>query len=316
MMRVNIWMAIMVPAGSFAAADSPTPLELLAAVLATVLAGGLAVVINDILDRDKDEVTAPELPLPSEVVTLLQARVFAIALALCVIGLWALASTTFLGWVLALVVSGVGGILVVLYSFAKPYGLVGPVVGGVAYSTIPVAAWAAAGGGVGPYPIEIVIVYAVLIGTGGIIHAAIRDVDSDGKVGNRTVAVRLGPERALRLGTGFYLCSTACVAWAGVISSHAAAGAALSLATALTVLYAHRTAHRRMTGLGVGRVTRVTATRPVTLSRLACHVAMIAIVSPLLAAVVGAISLVVLPLQVARYRARIYCGGLRKELEA
>lgn len=314
MMRVSVWMAIMAPAGSLAAADSPSPLELLAAVLATVLAGGLAVVINDILDREKDEVTAPELPLPSGVVTLSQALVFAVVLAFCTITLWALASATFLGWVLALFVSGAGGVLVVLYSFVKPYGLVGPLVGGLAYSTIPVAAWSAAGGGIGPYPIEIVVVYAVLIGTGGIIHAAIRDVDTDAEVGNRTVAVRLGAERALLLGTGFYLCSTVCVAWAGIVSSHAAAGVAFSLATALTVLYAHLTAHRQMTGSAPGRVMRVNAMRPATRSRLACHLAMIAIVSPILAAAVGAISLVVLPLQIAGYRARIYRGGLREEL--
>jgi 4-hydroxybenzoate polyprenyltransferase len=316
MMRVSIWMAIMVPAGSFAAAESPSPAKLLAAVLATVLAGGLAVVINDVLDREKDEVTAPELPLPSGVVTLSQALVFGGAVALCTIALWGLASTTLFGWVMALLASGGAGVLVVLYSFAKPYGLIGPVIGGLAYSTIPVAAWSAAGGGIGPYPIEIVIIYAVLIGTGGIIHAAIRDVDTDAEVGNQTVAVRLGAERALLLGTSFYLGSTICVAWAGVVSSHAAAGAVLSFATALTVVYAHLTAHRRMTGSITGRVMRVNAMRPATLSRLACHLALIAIVSPLLAAAIGAISLVVLPLQIAGYRARIYRGGLRKALEA
>jgi len=316
MMRVSVWMAIMVPAGSFAAADTPSPVELLAAVFATVLAGGLAVVMNDILDRKKDEVTAPELPLPSGVVTLAQALAFAAALTICTIGLWAVASTTLLGWVLALVISGFGGLLVVLYSFAKPFGLVGPLVGGLAYTTIPVAAWAAAGRGEGSYPIEIVGIYALLIGTGGIIHAAIRDVDTDGEVGNLTVAVRLGPRGALSLGTAFYLASTVCVAWAGIVDSRTAAGIALSVATILTILYAHLTAHRRMSGSAAGRATRVNAMRPVTLSRLACHLAMIAIASPLLAAAVGAVSLVVIPLQIVGYRARIYRGGLKEALES
>ena len=316
MMRVSIWMAIMVPAGSLAARERPDAAEVLAATLATVLAGGLAVVLNDILDRRKDQITAPELPLPSGIVTLPQALIFAASLVACAIGLWGVASTSLLGFALALLVSGFGGVLVVLYSFVKPFGIVGPLVGGAAYSTIPVAAWFAAGWGVGPYSIAVVLLYAFLIGTGGIIHAAIRDVDSDAEVGNRTVAVRLGAERALDLGTLFYVSSCACILWAGLESSHIAEGVALTAATATAVLAAHRVAVRRQAeSETLGRPMRVRAMRPATLSRLACHVALIAIVSPLLAIAVAAVSLALLPLQIAGYRARIYRGELKRALE-
>lgn len=317
MMRVSIWMAIMVPAGSFAAGNEPSSLEIIAATAATVLAGGLAVVINDILDREKDELTAPELPLPSKVVTLRQAEVFAGILVGCIIGLWAVASVSLIGFAFALLVSGLGGALVVLYSVAKPYGLAAPVVGGCAYATIPAAAWFAAGGGDGPYPMGVVLLYAVLIGTGGIIHAAIRDVDTDGDVGNRTVAVRFGPERALDLGTIFYLGSTGAVLWAAAASSHLALGMVLTTAAGGAVLSAHHVAAKRQSDTqAFGRVKRVRAMRPATLSRLGCHVVFIALVSPLLAAAIGVVSVALLPLQIAGYRSRIYRGGLRQALEA
>jgi 4-hydroxybenzoate polyprenyltransferase len=317
MMRVSIWMAIMAPAGSLAARHWPSPLEAAAAALATVLAGGLAVVINDILDRGKDEVTAPELPLPSGLVTLSQALTFAAFLVAVTIGLWGLASTSLLGFALALVVSGIAGMLVVLYSFVKPFGIVGPLVGGCAYATIPVAAWFAAGWGAGQYSIVTVIVYAILIGTGGIIHAAIRDVDSDAEVGNRTVAVRLGAERALDLGTFFYVCSCGCIIWTGLETSDVLAGVTLTVVAVAAVLEAHRIAKRRQVEGGTaGRVMRVRALRPATLSRLFCHVALIALISPLLALTIAVLAAALLPLQISGYRSRIYHGGLKRSLES
>jgi 4-hydroxybenzoate polyprenyltransferase len=317
MMRVSIWMAIMVPAGSLIAENAPSTIEVIAALAATVLAGGLAVVINDILDREKDEITAPELPLPSGIVTPRQALVFAGFLAVCIISLWALASTSLAGFIFALAVSGVGGLLVMLYSFAKPLGIIAPIAGGCAYATIPVAAWFAAGGGSGPYSITVVIIYAMLIGTGGIIHAAIRDVDSDAEVGNLTVAVRLGPSRALGFGTFFYLCSTGCILWAAAASARFMEGLMLTAATTIVMLFAHRSAVKRLDDASsLGRPAHVRAMRPATLSRLGCHIALIAVVSPLVAVAIGVVSAVLLPLQIIGYRARVYGGGLRRALKA
>src|SRR5262249_2677360 len=57
-------------AGWFAATDHPGYARLVAIPVALGLAGGVVNVPNDVLDRKKDAVTAPELPLPSGIVTL------------------------------------------------------------------------------------------------------------------------------------------------------------------------------------------------------------------------------------------------------
>lgn len=317
MMRVNVWMAIMTPAGTFAARHTPSPLQGVSAAGATIISGGLAVVINDILDRHKDDVTAPDLPLPSGIVSLRQAIVGGCVLAISAMGLWAVASVSWVSFASALAVSVLGGVLVVLYSLVKPYGVVAPVVGGCAYAAIPAAAWLAAGGGEGVYPIAPVLVYAALIGTGGIVHAAIRDVDSDADVGNRTVAVRYGARRALQLGAALYLCSAGCVLGAGFASrdSVALGVAAATLAAVVVVLTYRAAARQHGEAAETGRIARVRAMRPLTMSRLGCHLAFIAVAVPALAAVVGIFSLMFLPLQIAGYRKRIYGGGLRGDLE-
>ncbi|HEY3827828.1 MAG TPA: UbiA family prenyltransferase [Solirubrobacteraceae bacterium] len=316
MMRMNIWMPIMVPGGWLAARHPASDWKLLAAAVATALAGGLAVVINDILDRKKDAVTAPELPLPSGVVTLPLALLTAATLAVCIVGFWRIASVSWVAWAYVLGVAALGGALVVAYSFAKPYGIVAPAVAGCAYATIPACAWLATGGGRGAYPVILALLYAMLIGAGGTIHAALRDVETDAEVGNWTVAVRLGPERTLRLGSILYGSATMCVLVVALTGGHPDSRVPLVALAALGIVSAHTYAARLQLRSGtLGRAGRAKAMRPATLSRLGSHLALIAEGSVPIAAVVGCASAVLLVAQIFGYRRRIFQGGLRHSLE-
>jgi 4-hydroxybenzoate polyprenyltransferase len=182
------------------ASESATAYGRLAAMVAAVMVGrAIANVVNDILDEEKDRVTAPELPLPSGIVTRTQARVLTLLLGTCLVILLGLASTDWTGFALGLAGSIACGACVGLYSLVKPYAFLAVPVTGGAYLSVPVTAWMVGGGGWSPET-AVVFFYGLLRGLAANVFSTYRDVDRDVEVGNYSVAVRLGARRALALG--------------------------------------------------------------------------------------------------------------------
>lgn len=182
-------------------AESAPDYGRLAAYFGVVLGlRNLAVIINDILDAPKDRVTAPFLPIPRGAVTSMAAAELAVAsfgIALGVLVWLGVLRLPLLPPVLTLLACGV---LTPLYSASKSWGLLSSVISASVHSVPAMGAWWFAGrANLNSFLLLMVVV--MLHGMQVNLQAALRDVDGDPKVGNRTWAVRLGPARAFDTAT-------------------------------------------------------------------------------------------------------------------
>jgi 4-hydroxybenzoate polyprenyltransferase len=309
-MRTNFAMyAIVAPAGWLVAAHPPGPLRLLAITAAIAISGGASNVFNDILDAEKDATTAPELPLPSRLVTFNQAATLLGGLALVVVTLLALASTSVERFAAGAALIAAAAVAAAIYPFAKRWAVVPLVLKGIAYADIPLAAWAVAGGGpVGP--LLPVLAFAFFFGIASNVHATLRDVDADGLVGNQSISVLLGPERALKLAALLDFIAASMILVVGATQERLAIGAALAGTVLLALAITYASVQRRQAGAH-GRRERTTSVRPVDHARTASQVAVVMAVSLPVGAVVGAVAAWVVAFLGPRYRRRVMAGGLR-----
>lgn len=178
--------------GWLAARHPPSDGRLVAMIGAVTIGRALAAIANDILDEEKDRVTAPKLPLPSGLVTVPQAAITAGTLTIILLGLVWIAAGGLPQFLAGVIGIAAGGAVFGSYSFVKPYALISIIVTGVAYMSAPLTAWLVAGGGWSA-TIAFVLVYSLLRGFAANVFSTLRDVDRDGDVGNLSVAVRLAP---------------------------------------------------------------------------------------------------------------------------
>lgn len=210
MTRPGSLVAGLIAIPGWLAADGSPSVGHLAAFVGAMMAGRAgANVLTDIFDREKDRVTAPELPLPSGLVTVPQAVGLFCFIVLAILLLLALASETFSSFLLGLAGFAFGGIAIGIYSFVKPYAWAAMTVTGLAYLSAPLTAWLVAGGGWSGEA-ALVFVYSLLYGAAANVFSTLRDVDKDGAVGNFSIAVRLGPLRALKLGLSLQTLTALC----------------------------------------------------------------------------------------------------------
>jgi 4-hydroxybenzoate polyprenyltransferase len=182
---------LLAAAGWFAGAKPGAAWHIAAiGALAGLLRGCIAIV-NDVLDRNADAITAPTLPIPSGLISVQQALLFlviqlAIALAAGYLGLGSLPRLGLVAFVFFLVV-----VCTVIYSLTKRLGALALIFSSPLMVAAATAGWIGAGeGDVAAF--TLVAVCAGLYGLNAQLIAALRDVDKDPAAGNRTVAVRYG----------------------------------------------------------------------------------------------------------------------------
>jgi 4-hydroxybenzoate polyprenyltransferase len=178
-------------------------------ILGVALLAGASQIINDWADREKDAVTAPYLPIPAGLI-----------------------SPTLAGWacglilVLALILIGIGtpgvsarlmafsvviGIAacVYLYSAIKHMGPIASVFIALPYTAPAALGWIAGGGGWNRV-IALLLCDFFLTMLFSNTFAAIRDLDRDGEVGNRTLPAMIGARAAFVI-SGALLVVSLCV---------------------------------------------------------------------------------------------------------
>ncbi|MQY03731.1 UbiA family prenyltransferase [Actinomadura macrotermitis] len=307
--NINMWPAVM---GGVAAAHPLGVWRIVGLVVFTAAAGGALFIVNDILDADGDRVTAPYLPLPSGLVTVGQA--------------WAATGAYFAAGIAALylacgtpgrfgVAAGLTAATVVLsmaYSKVKDGGVVASVVISIPQTIPAVIAWYLAGGG-RPWALALVVVYHLTACVSNNILAALRDVDLDPQVGNRTLPVRLGAARAFRLAAVVaYLALVPVAALSALLPSWTG----LPVAAVALVLMAG--SHRRTLATfgepGRGRIQRMADMKVFKSGEFVRHMAVVACFSVPAAAVTGAALYLMLWGGGRVYRARMINGGIRRSL--
>lgn len=297
------------------AAPSAQPVRLVAMLLAIALFGGLVQVVNDVLDREADAVTAPYLPLPSGLVTVPQAVATAVVTGMLVVAALGVAAETLIRFGVA--AGCLVGVLLILiaYSTLKRFTLLGPLAHGVMTALVGASAWQAAGGGQGR-DAALVLGFVLVLGVANNLHSGLRDIDRDGVVGNRTFAVRMGGRRTLLAVAGLDL------AGATLLVPLAVGRETLPVMLPLLLVgigwrwWALRGLLPRIERAGLTRAERLAGLTNVTLSRLVTTVLATVALAPLLALVVTAVMAGVMVLLMRGYGRRVIGGGLRAALDA
>lgn len=293
------------------AASGSTSVGRLVALVGAVMAGRAgANVLTDIFDREKDRVTAPELPLPSGLVTLPQAIGLFCLIVSAILLLLALASETFSSFLLGLAGFAFGGIAIGIYSFVKPYAWVAMTVTGLAYLSAPLTAWLVAGG---DWSVEaaIVFVYALLYGAAANVFSTLRDVDKDGEVGNFSIAVRLGPRRALKLGLLLQVLTALCAFGIALLVHRLALGLLVFFASLALIVYAYVASAQRQE-LARSRHERFRLMWPVDAARQ--NVGPTVVQSPPIGIAAALLFVAGLMIEVHGYVRRINDGGLLRTM--
>jgi 4-hydroxybenzoate polyprenyltransferase len=288
----------------------------MAAMMAAIGAGAaISNVLNDMLDAERDRLSGDtELLLATGVVGYRQAAATALILSATLIVLVIIASADFLSSVLSMITIALCAPLVAAYSYLKTNGMIAPVVGALVYVAAPVSAWLAAGAGGNPMLIAAVFAYALFFGFGSVVLATLRDVDSDGTVGVRSIAVRFGPGAALASAALADVVAQISLLTAATIERRLLVILPLALLSIFALTVAYGVTIRRQRD-AAGRYARTSALRALSLVRLVGQLVLLAIFSVPLALVVGASLSLLGALLIFGYERRVFGGGLRASLE-
>lgn len=155
-------------------------------------------VLNDVFDIETDRINAPSRPLPAELVTKREALALSVAAALagCALALM----IGFSAFVAACAMLLLG----VLYDWKlKRYGLVGNLFVGFSVGMSFIF-----GGIAGENPFEPVVLFlavmTMFVDLGEEIAADALDVEGDRQSGSRSLAVMLGPDKAMRIAAAIF----------------------------------------------------------------------------------------------------------------
>lgn len=153
-------------------------------------------VVNDLHDARRDRITAPYLPLPSNLLSHRFAVAEAVGLGAVFLGsAWALAPTGIVFLVVVMTVPPALGVLA-FYSRTKAAWF-SSLLGSSAAASFLTWAWLLAGYRE-PGAFALLYVIASLHGVHNNVRAQLYDIEGDPKAGTVTLAVRLGPLRALK----------------------------------------------------------------------------------------------------------------------
>jgi 4-hydroxybenzoate polyprenyltransferase len=313
MMRANwAWTPLLIVPGWLSASNPPGAAGLVAIMATAALSRAGANVINEIVDSEKDRVTAPELPIPSGVVSLAQALVTAAAIAAAMMIASALASVSLLAYVGCLAALFAGAVLTVLYSLAKPYWLLALIFAAGVYVCLPLSAWLAAGAG-SLTPIVLVLAFQFVYGIAGNVQAALRDVEMDAEVGNHSVAVHLGARKALLLGGAAEILAHATIVAVGFSTGRPILAIGMVAVSLCFVISAYAAALGEF-ALTAGRAERAVASRRLILSRQGGPIALVAVFSVPIALATAGVGIVLLRFLTPAYTRRIVEGRLATAL--
>jgi 4-hydroxybenzoate polyprenyltransferase len=305
-----VWLVLM----GWLAADPRGDARLAWLLVFIVAAASAMLLLNDIRDEQDDRTTAPFLPLPAGLVS----RRAAVTLtgALLVVAAVALAAAAqdaarFIACVGLLALST---LTISVYSSVKHAGIAGSLLGvGAPFAMIPLLAWIV-GHGEGAWPIAAVVAYGLVSGMSTNTLAALRDVDLDGSVGNRTLAVRLGGPRAFRVAVALALVATGFAATVAIEAADAWAAVALVAVSLAITLAAYAPALARFREPQRGRVQRIADMRWIKLGEFTRHASVVAVFSVGTAASVGIGLQVLLILGSLAYDRRIVGGDIARQL--
>ena len=178
--------------------NRPTLTEAALGFLGVFCVSAAALIVNDYFDLESDRINAPDRPLPAGLVTERD-----VLLLFTIVTLVGFAAGFFLGWPALAVLAGVWGVGLLYNWRLKRTGLPGNLM--VSFSVGMTFVY---GGVVVGKPFEpVVLLFALLvslINLGEEIAADAMDMVGDRHAGSRSLAVRLGPEGALKVSASIF----------------------------------------------------------------------------------------------------------------
>jgi 4-hydroxybenzoate polyprenyltransferase len=310
--NMNIWPVFM---GWVVADPHPGTWSLTWLALYVATAGGALFIVNDILDADGDQITAPYLPLPSGLLTVGEAWAWAAAyFSAALLALFiACGGIVRAGLALGLTVAAV--VFSMAYSKVKDDGVVASFVITVPQAIPAVVGWYLAGHEHGWWLVG-VLAYLLLACVSNNILAALRDVDLDPVVGNMTLPVRIGAVPAFRLAARVASLAFVPILLLAAVVPGGWWGLVVAVPAAALIARSYR---RTLVAFGEpdrGRLRRMADMRQIKLGEYVRHTALAAVFSVQVALAAGVAMQAMLYIGALVYARRVIRGGLRRDLAA
>jgi 4-hydroxybenzoate polyprenyltransferase len=233
-------------------------------LLSLALLTGALALVNGVMDEEEDRATAPIGPLLTGLLTRREVIVGTSALVAAGLPAVAVAAASPIRFVAALLLLVVAGCLTVAYSLIKGRGALASGAMASVWVVAAAAGWVISAPSGITVNVFLVAGYAFLAGFADNVVGGLFDVETDPRVGNLTVAVRLGPARAFRA-TALLDSATFAVVAATALRADSpgarAAGLALAGIAAAWMAVSLRGVARALAGAR-GRTARMTALRP------------------------------------------------------
>lgn len=307
-------LALLVAPAWFVAKDPPSTTRFIVFIVAIAFFGGFVQILNDIMDRENDTISASYLPLPSGLVTVPQAIATATAVGGVVVVGIAVGSSS-----LGRLAFGLGGLVLVsvmlaAYTRLKRRLIIGPVTHASMTTLISVTSWAFAGAGRTGLA-ALVFAFTFLFGFASNANATLRDIDQSGSLED-TIAVRLGVRGTLFLVAALDLVCNGIV----VVLGNALGAPMWTVATFVAVAVGWRVwALARVVPStrqddGRERADRLRDLKPTSLSRFATQLAIYSVLSAP-AALVGFAVVWLFSLLDRVYTRRIVRGELARRID-
>jgi 4-hydroxybenzoate polyprenyltransferase len=296
-------------------ASDPTPDSgRVAWLLISVLLGsGALFIINDILDAESDRVTAPYLPLPAGLVTRRDGVVASVVvLAGALATLW-IAADGIGGFAVALGLTIAAAGLSAAYSLLKDEGILGSFAIAVPQA-MPVAIGWYLFGHQHAGLFAVAAAYCLLACVSNNVLAALRDVDLDPVVGNRTLPVRRGAVAGFQFAAVVAAAAVLLVVVMAVLQWPAVWALATAIAALAIMASSYGSTKRNFALPDRGRVQRMGDMRTFKLGDFVRNGAAVAAFQPLLALAVGVAYFVKQYVGNRIYAARMIRGGLSDKM--
>ncbi|MBA2354801.1 MAG: 4-hydroxybenzoate octaprenyltransferase [Acidobacteria bacterium] len=182
-------------------------------VAAMVTARSAAMAFNRLVDARHDALNprTAQREIPRGAVSTLEATIFLAVASLAF--LWVCAQISLLCVALAPVALAI----VFWYSLAKRYTWATQFFLGLAMAVAPVGGWIAAGGGPAWQPVLLAVAIGTWVGGFDVLYAC-QDLEFDRAHGLRSIPVRFGVARAIRISRALHVVTVGGLAWLGVLA--------------------------------------------------------------------------------------------------
>jgi 4-hydroxybenzoate polyprenyltransferase len=313
MTRPSSRTSIVLPLMGYLSVDPyPSLINLIGILLFISFAKSAYVLLNDLLDADKDIITAPHLPIPSRLFSKSEVAAWIIFFSMSTVFIIFLIVHSIYDFLVCLLLLIIGFLVGYLYSKFKHLGAIANILAAIPFCLTVIIGWVVAGHS-NLYVIPIVL-YSFVIGISNNIVSTLFDMDKDLLVGNKTISISLGPKRTVAIIMSLNLLNAVIIVFASLQSKNIYFPVAIEVSSIFTMLASLGKVVNNLIEEDRGRIQRVDDMKIWGIGTYLSTLALLCSFSINIGLVVGIIVWILSEISLKGYKERLTSGKLASYL--